>query len=166
MLLNTFLQPSAHTDKTLLVLPRSDALSNNNRSTTTITSSKDHIRTNQNITTTRKQPEQRPSSSSKTTSIRSSPNNTIAFRRQRSARMSVGLEPLPEEEGWSSFNGQRFNNMTTTETATTTTSSSSSWSLKLEDSDCRSSDSGFVEGSNLNLTMEAEVIAANTASAK
>ena len=77
--------------------------------------------------------------------------------------MSVGLEPLPEEEGWSSFNGQRFNNMTTTETATTT--SSSSWSLKLEDSDYRSSDSGFVEGSNLNLTMEAEVIAANTASA-
>ena len=78
--------------------------------------------------------------------------------------MSVGLEPLPEEEGWSSFNGQRFNNMTKTETATTITSSS--WSLKLEDSDCRSSDSGFVEGSNLNLTMEAEVIAANTASAK
>ena len=166
MLLNTFTQPKrTHRHKILLLLPRSDALSNNNRSTTTITSSKDHIRTNQNITTTRKQPEQRPSSSSKTTSIRSSPNNTIAFRRQRSARMSVGLEPLPEEEGWSSFNGQRFNNMTTTETATTT-SSSSSWSLKLEDSDCRSSDSGFVEGSNLNLTMEAEVIAANTASAK
>ena len=90
--------------------------------------------------------------------------------------MSVGLEPLPEEEGcgaagtkvcarsannhhYAAFNGQRFNNMTT-ETTTT------SWSLKLEESDyCRSSDSGFVEGcSNLNLTMEAEVIAAKAAS--
>ena len=92
--------------------------------------------------------------------------------------MSVGLEPLPEEEGcaaatgtkvcarsannnhYAAFNGQRFNNMTT-ETTTT------SWSLKLEESDyCRSSDSGFVEGcSNLNCqTMEAEVIAAKAAS--
>ena len=87
-----------------------------------------HVRNNQN---TRERP------SSKTTSSSSSP--VAALRRQRSvgARLSVGLEPLPEEEGAAAFKGRvkgRVPNMTDITEV-----------LKV-DEECKSSDSGFIEG--------------------